>query len=220
MKCTYNSFASNLSLAIIASVVVCSGQTMQPLPCHAEKASKAESNKKSKANIDAETSKTTSTPITAQDFFDRAKTKSLRGDYKGAIADYTECVKLDPKNAKAYNNRGSLYNAINDEEKARKDYDQAISVDPSLALPYYNRANHFRVFEEYDKAITDYNKAISINPDYANAYFNRARIYEDQSHIAEAIDDYRKAAELYKTTNNSKAAKDAEKRASKLKKNL
>ena len=42
----------------------------------------------------------------ANDFFDRGNSKAKLGDYRGAIADYTTAIEIDPKEAAAYNNRG------------------------------------------------------------------------------------------------------------------
>ena len=43
---------------------------------------------------------------TAEEYFYRAYEKSDKGDYYGAISDYTKAIEINPNDADAYNNRG------------------------------------------------------------------------------------------------------------------
>jgi Flp pilus assembly protein TadD len=45
---------------------------------------------------------------------------SHKGYFDHAIADYTEAIRLDPKNAVAYNNRGLAYRAKGDNDHANR----------------------------------------------------------------------------------------------------
>ncbi len=49
----------------------------------------------------------------------------IRGDLDGAIADYTEAIRLNSKYAKAYNNRGVAYRKKGDVENANADLARA-----------------------------------------------------------------------------------------------
>jgi hypothetical protein len=98
--------------------------------------------------------------LNASDYFLRASSKYDQKDYEGAIADYTEVIKIDPRNDAAYNNRGlaktkfilrpaikqvalpganDLYTP--DRSEAIADYNKAIIINPQIALYYRNRAN-------------------------------------------------------------------------------
>ncbi len=57
-----------------------------------------------------------------------------------AIADYSEAIRLSPKNAKSYVNRGMAYFAMEDFEQALADYDTAIRLDPKEFLALIQRA--------------------------------------------------------------------------------
>jgi tetratricopeptide (TPR) repeat protein len=46
-------------------------------------------------------------------------------EYDRAIEDYTEAIRLDPKNAFAFNNRAAAYEAKRDSERASADRDAA-----------------------------------------------------------------------------------------------
>ena len=48
-----------------------------------------------------------------------------KGEYDKAIADFTEGIRLDPKNAAAYHFRGRAYSKKSEKAKAEADFAQA-----------------------------------------------------------------------------------------------
>ena len=77
-------------------------------------------------------------------------------EYDKAIADFTEAIRLDPKNACAYNNRGMrLGRQEGAFDKAIADFTEAIRLDPKNASAYGNRGLAWGDKKEYDKAIAD-----------------------------------------------------------------
>ena len=92
-----------------------------------------------------------------------------RGDYDLAIADYSQAIRLDPKDAYSHNNRGSAYRAKGDYDRAIADYDQSIQLDPKERAHYYNRGLAYSDKGDYDLAIADYNQAIQLDPKFATA---------------------------------------------------
>ena len=54
-----------------------------------------------------------------------ARIFEIEGGHDRAIADYTEAIRVDPKFAQAYFNRGRAYEIIGDKAKAREDFGQA-----------------------------------------------------------------------------------------------
>lgn len=62
-----------------------------------------------------------------------------RANTSGAIKDYDEAIKLDPKFANAFNSRGSAYFEKGQYDRAILDYDQAIRLDPKNPVPIRNR---------------------------------------------------------------------------------
>ena len=61
--------------------------------------------------------------------FIRARTSFHKGDFDGAIADYTEIIRLNPKNEYAYLERGVTYFNKHDFDLAIADYDRAIELN-------------------------------------------------------------------------------------------
>ena len=57
-------------------------------------------------------------------------------NYDKAIADYSEAVRIDPNNAKAYYDRGLAYRSNGKRDKAIADFSEAIRLDPNNAAAY------------------------------------------------------------------------------------
>ena len=68
-------------------------------------------------------------------------------------------VKLDPKDAKAYNNRGCTKEELGDHEGAILDYNKAIKLDPKYAIFYNNRGVTKKKLGDYEGACLDWSKA-------------------------------------------------------------
>jgi V8-like Glu-specific endopeptidase len=92
----------------------------------------------------------------ADDFFIKGNEKASNKDYKGAIADYTEAIKLTPNYYKSYYNRGLARRELGDKQGAITDYTQAIKINPNLAQAYYNRGIARYGLGDKQGAITDY----------------------------------------------------------------
>jgi len=116
-----------------------------------------------------------------------------QGNFDAAIAFDTEVIRLNPKNANAYDNRGLAYFAQLNDDQAIADYNQAIRLDPNNAQPYYDRGNAYGHKGNFGRAIEDFNQAIRLNPKDARAYNNRGHAYASRGDHAKAVADYDEA---------------------------
>jgi tetratricopeptide (TPR) repeat protein len=80
------------------------------------------------------------------------------------VQDYSEAIKLDPKNAEAYNNRANAYSLLGKYEEAVKDYDEAIKLDAKSAKIYANRAVIRARQGKKDEAQKDFKRALELDP--------------------------------------------------------
>ena len=69
-------------------------------------------------------------------YFKLAYEKGLKGDYYGAISDYTKAIEINPKKMKAYGNRGISKEKIGDLEGACNDWRKASSLGDERAAKW------------------------------------------------------------------------------------
>ena len=117
-------------------------------------------------------------------------------DLVAAISAYDEAIKLNPKYALAYNNRGNAKAKLEQRESALADYDEAIRLKPDYAAAYYNRGVEKAAQESFKSAIADYTVAIELKPKLAEAYTNRGIVRAQLRQYEEAIADYTAAIRL------------------------
>ena len=90
-------------------------------------------------------------------------------DHRRALADYTEALKWDPENARAYyHNRGQVRFAIGEYDQAAEDFSLSLDSDKGEGDAYYNRGDAFYnrgqvhfVIKRYELATADFESADS-----------------------------------------------------------
>jgi tetratricopeptide (TPR) repeat protein len=117
-------------------------------------------------------------------------------DYDHAIADYSQAIKLDPKDAPAYRNRGLAYYQKKEYDHAIADYDKAIAIAPKFAAAYDSRGNAHRAKGELDPAIADYTQAIKYVANNSGYHIDRGNAYYAENDYAHAAADYKEAIKL------------------------
>ena len=71
-------------------------------------------------------------------YLERGEAQGEKGDWKGAIAEYTQVLAIDPKSSAAYAARGSARQSQNDLDGAIADYTQAMTIDSAQMAVAYN----------------------------------------------------------------------------------
>jgi tetratricopeptide (TPR) repeat protein len=142
-------------------------------------------------------SSTSSAQLNAKDLHNLGIEKAEQKDYKGAIEEFNQALRINPDAANTYTTRGFVRYKLGDTQGAIADYNQAIQSDPSYARAYFNRGNIRRKLGDNHKAIADYNQAILLDSKYAAAYNNRGRARHELRDMQGANEDLQKAAELF-----------------------
>lgn len=139
--------------------------------------------------IEAQVNTTTSSPeaiATAQKLSQRGQAKAEILDYKGAIADLSQAILLNPNEAEFYYQRGLIFGKLSDRLGAVQDFDDAIDRDPNHARAYLQRAGmSFNLGSSFQ--ITD----------YRGFKYKLDRLVGDGRSNARAIFDLKKARDLF-----------------------
>ena len=146
--------------------------------------------------VQTESQKLEQSQSTYWDFIFRGFDKEGLGDYKGAIFEYTQAIRLDPDDALAYINRGNAKRKLGQHRAAISDYDTAIRLKPDYALAYINRGYAKYKLGQHRAAISDYDSAIRLKPDDDLAYNTRGNAKYDLGQHFAAISDYDTAIRL------------------------
>lgn len=92
----------------------------------------------------------------------------MKDDFTGAIEAFTQAVKIDPGNGRAFHNRGFAAYKLEQYDAAVRDFDQALDIDPGYAeeagsYVYRGLCNekigrHEQALEDMKMAVTFKNK--------------------------------------------------------------
>lgn len=120
----------------------------------------------------------------------KALNNRRHADSERAIADATEAIRLDPKYARAYRTRGSLFVDQRDYAKAIRDGDEAIRLDSKDAAAYVMRGNAYFYLNDAARAARDFADALRLNPKNADAILGRGDLALDRLDFTSALRDY------------------------------
>lgn len=129
-------------------------------------------------------------------YAERAYRKMNASNWKGALADYDEAIRLGLDNEENFVNRGLVKERLLDYTGALSDYAQAIQLQHSFEKAWRARANLLYYLDRIEESIEDYSVAIFYDPSYGRAYFNRAAAYHKVQENDKACKDLQKAISL------------------------
>ena len=112
------------------------------------------------------------------------------GDYRGAIMDYDEAIRLDDEYADAYLYRAHAKLRNGDSDGAGEDADAAEKLNPEDDRIYHIQASVRLIKEMYLEAFQEVKKALELNPDSPSHLALRANIKEKLEDFDGAIEDY------------------------------
>ncbi len=100
--------------------------------------------------------------------------KYNKGEYAGAIQDYSLAIEMNPSYADAFYNRGLAKGQIKDYSGAIQDFSEAIRIDPTDYEAYNQRGKSKHNLEDYTDAIQDYTTSLQLDQRSALIFYNRA----------------------------------------------
>jgi tetratricopeptide (TPR) repeat protein len=168
---------------------------------------------------------------TAQDYLKSGNAHYEKKDYDKAIADYTEAIKLNPRLAEAYADRGDAY-FVKDPNKALMDFEAALKIDPHNAKAKSGKENvvlkiellkkltaealeltlqsgdKLYAMEAYDEAIAIYEMALEDDPNNTRAKAGIENAKKAKTKAATAENFFKSGNEHFQKKDYDKAIAD------------
>lgn len=94
----------------------------------------------------------------------RGVERKLKGDLDGALADYTEAIRLNPTDFFAFNNRANVRRDKGDLAGAVADYTEAVRLEPDYAAAYTNRGLVQERMGDLEGARASFKAALAASP--------------------------------------------------------
>jgi Flp pilus assembly protein TadD len=119
-------------------------------------------------------------------------------EYEIALEWYNKALEIDPKNARAWNNKGIVLAvlALEKYKEAIGLFDKALEIDPKDARAWNNKGILLANLEKYKEAIGLFDKALEIDPRDAEAWNNKGLALSNLGNYKEAIECYDKVLEI------------------------
>lgn len=96
---------------------------------------------------------------------ERGNVKFKAGDFRGAIEEYSEAIKRNPKSAVYYNNRATAKTKVMDWIGALADAEESIKRDPTYVKAYARKGAIQMFTKEFHKAMDTFKKGLELAPD-------------------------------------------------------
>jgi Zn-dependent membrane protease YugP/Tfp pilus assembly protein PilF len=119
-----------------------------------------------------------------------------QGAFDGAIASFSEALRLDRKQVAAYLGRATAFMGIGKFDKALADMDTAIRLAPHVAGLWTMRATLHSSLGNYDQALGDFDRALRLIPESSQALVGRGLAYYWKGNFDQAIADQNQALRL------------------------
>lgn len=123
-------------------------------------------------------------------YFQNAKICEKKGNYSGAVANYSKLILVNDQDAKLYLLRGINNYKIGDIQGALLDLSTAIIRDEKNHIAYHWRGFIYTTIGKYKEAIKDYDEEIKINSVSFFAYYKRAYVNSILGNNLSALNDY------------------------------
>ncbi len=129
-------------------------------------------------------------------WYNRGNAFSDTSNFKAAIADYNQAIRVLPHYYNAFINRANAKTKVNDYVGAIEDLNFVIGNDSSLVNAYINRAMARRELKDFTGALKDYEIALRMKPTQPELYMSRGNALFDIKDYTGAINDFKKALEI------------------------
>ena len=117
-------------------------------------------------------------------------------EYRKAIENFDDAIKMDAENGSYFRSRGGTYSQLTEHSLAIEDLDFAVRLCPDDSNAYFTRGIARFNMEDFNGAIKDFDDAIELDPNFVDSYTGRGRCYLHLGQSVKALADLDKAISL------------------------
>jgi tetratricopeptide (TPR) repeat protein len=132
----------------------------------------------------------------ASAYFNRANAYVQMEEPDWALADFSACLAMDPKNVAALMGRADLNYANRRFAESRDDYTRLIAAQPKNADLIFKRGNVYFDMGNFAAAYRDYSASLVLDPNQPDVLYNRAVTAERMGSRKDAESDRQRARAL------------------------
>ncbi len=140
----------------------------------------------------------------AEAHLSRGEAYLQNNNYKEAIAEFKEAIRIKPKWADAYFKLGLAYSAVpigdnslgDTHMAAMKAFKDTVRLKPEWAEAHRELGSKYTTLQQLDKAISSLKEAIRLKPELADAHEQLSIAYLYQSQYSDAIESLKQAVRL------------------------
>ena len=103
---------------------------------------------------------------------------------------YSQAIRIDPRAAKAYNNRGLAFMAVDSLKQAAADFQKAVGLDPLMGPTFYHLGIVYQDQGDDKRALEYFDRAGELMPGFVELLKSRAKTHRKMGHVDAAINDY------------------------------
>ena len=107
-----------------------------------------------------------------------------------AITDFSQAIKIDPKNDAALEGRARAQTFEGHHDLAAADWGSLIQLHPDRHDFYLHRGTSLVAFKKPVEALADFTKSIDLEPKNVAAYVGRAKAYDQQNDREKALKEF------------------------------
>ena len=110
--------------------------------------------------------------------------------YEEALAVYDRVIQMDPRDARAYSNKGNALRKLKRNKEALEAYERALTIEPRSAFVWISKGKIFYSSKRFDEALVAYNHALAINPNNPVIWASKGNVLYALKRHHEALDAY------------------------------
>jgi tetratricopeptide (TPR) repeat protein len=113
---------------------------------------------------------------TAEALISLGGVRAKRNDYRGAIYDYNQALRINPNNPDAYLRRSFAYFYLGDFQASVADLNKVLELNPKNAVAYAQRSYLRLIQKDLQGALADGEQAVRLAPNFSLSYLARSSV--------------------------------------------